>query len=495
MSFAKTTSLATHYLRYATGNVLILVAGLISFPITARTLSSTQFGIMGYWETWAMLLAGILKLGSGDAMMRFYPHGSTPQQLLRYTTNYILFPAILAFSGWLLAMVVTGTLALSGQIDMPSAALLALGQVILTVLVSHILWYAGTREMSAINASVTVIWRWLTLVLTLMAVIYLLPSAVGVFSARLLASTVIAAGLIWWLLKQVQFDIRLFDWAYARQGLAYGFPLALREVSSVVLGFIDRLMLKWMGGSFETVGVYSIGYSLAAYLDQIISAALGQALTPVVNRVYISEGAAAVKVVKRQVLWILVYVAGAMATGLLIAGRDFVLLLASEDKAASVPVFLAAGLCFVVQPVVSTCGMGLLLEKRSKTLFGITAGAALTNSLLNLLLIPQLGVMGAVYATCFSQLGMHVVVFMFCSKDLRCLPQWGAVIKALGASAVTITLAQQVNLFGAESHLVRLIAAAGFVVGVYGLLVFAMDGPLRQLAWSKISRRPATSSL
>ena len=39
----KKIPLAVHFRRYATGNVLVLVAGFVSFPITARLLSAEDF--------------------------------------------------------------------------------------------------------------------------------------------------------------------------------------------------------------------------------------------------------------------------------------------------------------------------------------------------------------------------------------------------------------------------------------------------------------------
>ena len=41
---AKKPGFATHYLRYSTGNLLVIVAGLVSFPILTRLLENTSVG-------------------------------------------------------------------------------------------------------------------------------------------------------------------------------------------------------------------------------------------------------------------------------------------------------------------------------------------------------------------------------------------------------------------------------------------------------------------
>ena len=51
----------------AFSNVLVLAAGLVSFPITTRLLSSSEFGLLSFWESGLLVLVAILKLGASDA--------------------------------------------------------------------------------------------------------------------------------------------------------------------------------------------------------------------------------------------------------------------------------------------------------------------------------------------------------------------------------------------------------------------------------------------
>ena len=72
---AKKPGFATHYLRYSTGNVLVILAGLVSFPILTRLLDNTQYGILNYYDSWVLMAVAFGKLGAQHAIMRFYPHG------------------------------------------------------------------------------------------------------------------------------------------------------------------------------------------------------------------------------------------------------------------------------------------------------------------------------------------------------------------------------------------------------------------------------------
>jgi len=80
-------SVATHYVRYALGNVLVMVAGFVSFPIMTRLLDTGQYGILGYYDAWLLILAGLFKLGAQHTILRFYPHAGGAPALARFGAN------------------------------------------------------------------------------------------------------------------------------------------------------------------------------------------------------------------------------------------------------------------------------------------------------------------------------------------------------------------------------------------------------------------------
>lgn len=483
------TRLSTHYFRYASGNVIVLLAGLLSFPISTRYLSNEAFGVIGFWETWAAFLAALLKLGSGDAMMRHYPHGGDREQFVRFETNFIYLPLLVSCAGWALTMVLVGTGALSGLWDHPYASLLAVGNVLLTVVASNILWVAGTKEMSGFNSSVSVTWRLMSVVASTLVLVYVSQTAEAVLATRVVVGSVLVVFLARWLVRTAVFSRAAIDIPYAMEGVRYGFPLALKEISNITLSLIDRIMLKWMIGDYAVVGIYSIGYALASYLDQVVMAAIGQALTPVMNRLYISEGAAAVKRIKQQVLNMLVYVCGAIIAGLCLSGKELFLLLVGDSKAASFDTFFIMGMYFAVQPILSVMGTGLLLEKKSKTLFALTGMAAVVNIVLNLILIPPFGINGAVMATCFAQLMLHATVYHKCSPELRGWPDAVKVLKVAVLCAICVGSLQALGHFDVVSKWARAGVGAAWVAAVYVVPAVLLDADLKATLWGLVRSR------
>lgn len=458
-----------------------MMAGLVSFPITTRLLSSSDFGILSYWEATLLLVIAVVKLGAGESMMRFYPHGGDGPRLASYQASLIGFPALLALSAWLILMLAMVALWGVGWLDTPLVAFLAMAQVLPAVWGAMALRVLQAREQSGLNSAMLVMWRWLVVAATLLMLLYGLPSATGVFIARLLANMLAVLIILVLLSRSLHFGVRDFRREQAVEGLRYGLPIALMEISAVLTWSLDRWMLKWLLDDFSALGIYAIGMALASYIDQLISTALVQALGPVINRLYLTEGAAGVRRLKAQVLRPLMYAAATLWAGLIIGGHDFLLLLASADKAAASSVFILAGSVFLLRPVFVTMSEGLLLQKRSKTVSTLTISSTLFGALLNWLLIPRFGIMGAAYTACITVIGLQMLLLYFCPRDLRVLPTGGVALRAVMFTALAIGLAWQTNLFGYVSPLARLAATCVCLLGCCVLPPLLFDRELRSM--------------
>lgn len=481
MTSSRKSSLGTSIALYAASNILVLAAGLVSFPITTRLLSSAEFGVLSFWEAGLLVWVAILKFGASDGAMRFYPHTGDTQSNARYATNIVLFPALLGLGGWLLMLLLVIVAWRLDWLDHPEVALLATLQVIPLAWSALAFRVVQAREQAVASAALSVCWRWLTVGATLAALLWISPTAQSVLTGKLAVHILVVGLLLWWLVPTLEFSSHAFDRAQIAEGLHYGFPLALMELSNIGLWYVDRFMMKWLIDDYAVIGIYSIGFALASYIDQLISTALGQALTPVTTRVYATEGADAVRAVKRRVLKPSVYICAAIGTGLILVGHDFLTLLASSSKGEATPVFIVMGLFFLLKAVVWTCADGLLLQKKSKTVFVLTVGAAGFNAIANVIMIPRFGMMGAVYATGVSLVLLQALYFYHCPRELKVLPQRTVVLKALGAALFCWSIGSATDLFGASHPLARLAIGSIWILACF-LITMATDPELRSAA-------------
>ena len=296
----RNVGIGTHYLRYSTANALVLLAGVVSFPVLTRLLDNTQYGILGYYETWVMIAVAIAKLGAQHAIIRFYPHGGDLVRLEKFATNLLLLPMLASLLLWLLAVAVLGSIAWFGGVAFSPVMWCAVLAVPLMVFASLVQMILRASELSGLLTVTRVVARWLELVLMLGAVIVIERSALSAYGGRLLAAVVVLAFYARWIRKTLQFSRAAVDLGQFREALAYGLPLVANEIAAIVLISIDRVMLKAMLGDYAAVGIYTIGYSLAIQVSVFMSASLSESFVPVANRLYETGGVEQVKALDRK---------------------------------------------------------------------------------------------------------------------------------------------------------------------------------------------------
>jgi O-antigen/teichoic acid export membrane protein len=484
--------IATHYLRYLSSNVLVVAAGFVSFPVMARLLDNRQFGLLGYYEACLLLVAGVLKLGTQHVILRFYPHRGGAGALAAFRSNHVLAPFGLTLAAW------AACLAIAALIlpRIPAAERPLLGAILLTV--PLVIWCSLVEavmyalERSDITVWLKTLWRWGEVAFVIGALLLFERSALGVLGAKLLVVVLVAAWLTWWFRRWSPREAAPVSKAPVLAGLAFGLPMMANELTSVVFGFADRLMLRGLTGDLHDVGVYTIGQGLAIAVSTVVGATLAQAFTPTAVRLYESEGPAAVVDLKRRMLdvWLMAVSVGSAL--LLCAGGDFMVLMAGPDKAGSGPVFVTVALAMIWYSLLDIAQYGMLLQRRAARHLSITLVATLLKLALNVPLILRFGVMGAAWASVASYAVLAWLQYRQCPPELRYLPPLRRLPLAFGFPLACLGLLHAVDWFGAV-HVMARLAVSGLTVLVPAVLVVLLDASFRQRVRDLFARKAASA--
>lgn len=472
-------SVATHYLRYSLGSVLVMVAGFVSFPILTRLLDNTQYGIMGYYNTWVLAAIAFAKLGGQHAIMRFYPHDGNREHYAHFSTNLVVLPMALSFTLW--ALVAGGLLAWQATAQSQFSSVFWCVVLLTPVLVmgSFVQMVVRASERSGIVMATRVLGRFLELGVVLAFVVWIERSALAVFEGRLVAGAVLLAYFVFWSVRNLTFSFRAIDTAAVANSLRYGLPLMVNEFVAMALGASDRVLLKELTGQFAVVGIYTVGYALAQQIHLFMSTALSEAFVPVANRTYATEGEQGMRALKTRMLIPITYASIGIAAMLLAIGQDALVALAGADKAQSGAVFVVVGIVMALYPIFDISGYGLLLKKRSTAVLGITFAAAAVSIGANLLLIPRLGFMGSAWATVLAYSVLWAGHFLWCPRGLRQLPQLRVLLTAGAAAALLLVVIRTTDLFGVDGAWARVLTGGALFVVLYALPVLLLDPRLR----------------
>lgn len=186
--------------------------------------------------------------------------------------------------------------------------------------------------------------------------------------------------------------------------LRFSAPLVALALFGALNASLDRFLLV-RGLGLDTVAVYAAAVSLCA-VPAALHGVLGFTLFPVLSRAW-HEGRLAEA---RRLTWraLAVFIAAALplAAAIAFAGPWLLPWLATADYRPPWPVFAGQALAVLLFGIYQILLYPLLLAGRSGRVLAMAVVAATLNAVLNLALIPRLGMTGAALAAALSNAAM-----------------------------------------------------------------------------------------
>jgi O-antigen/teichoic acid export membrane protein len=230
-------------------------------------------------------------------------------------------------------------------------------------------------------------------------------------------------------------------------------------------------------------GYYAAAYTICIYIQDLLMAPINLAMLPLYLKLWNTEGPARTAEFLTDSFRLFVMAAGCLLAGVTACAPSAVVLLASAKFAASAPLipWIVGGL--ILYAANAFLNAPLLIEKRTKTMAALVGSALIFKTALNLLLLPRLGLYGAVVATI---LGYLFLLSLTAHYALRLMPigvDVALIAKSLVCGAVAAFAAMQIHLGFAPAEL---IARAACVLVLYILGLALVDRSARNL-WHQAS--------
>lgn len=297
--------------------------------------------------------------------------------------------------------------------------------------------------------------------------------------AGLAAATVIAAVLEGRALRRAARGGAMTAGA-ARAWLGYGAPLAIALALDLVLSASDRLLIALFLGE-ASVGAYAAGYGVADKTVLLICAWAASAASPLLMAAYERGGPEATRESGAAFLRTLMHVALPATVGLaLVAGPLSQAMIGEAVRAEAariIPWIAFAGLMNGL--LVHYASEPYHLARRTGLRAALMAVPAALNIALNLVLLPALGLMGAVYATVASY-AAGLVLLILVGRRLVPLPvPAGAILRPAIAALAMVPAVRLVPDWGSWP---QLFASALVGALVYAGVLILLD-PRRSLAF------------
>ena len=382
-------------LGYLPANIIQAVVGVLTILVFTRLLSSTEFGIYALAFSVASLAHVLIFTWIEGAMARYWAGEATSEGLANlYSTLYntglllslLFIPAAAAVCLW----VPLG-------IEMRIAMAIGLAGVPIRCLLNMVKVALRARGAVRQAAGLDIYFSLAVFILGIAAAWLGLGGAsplVGLLIAPLLAlpfALPLERGKLW---------SGRFNAVRLKNYIAYGYPISMSLGMALILASTDRFMLGWLMNE-AAVGAYHASYSIANRTLDIIFIWLGTAGAPALVMALEKGGARALKLAAVDQARILMLVTLPAAVGVALVARPLAeVVIGPELRTASAMVtpWIAAS-AFLSGWLYYYFNQAFTLSKRTSILLLTMVFPATANIGLNMILIPEMGLMGAAIST------------------------------------------------------------------------------------------------
>ena len=463
---------------YYVSHALLVVAGVISMPITTRLLSREQYGLLSLAFATIAVLTLVAGLGLGSAAMRLYHDARRKgSQALRHACEGWI-TAALAGSGTaatMLVIVVTSTTDVAAD---PYAQCLVAGSGLMVVraVTSVVAQIDRARERAGIHAATLVGVRYATLIAVILSLWFGPRLAVTVLAASIAVEAAALAVRLRSLQRAGLFTRprlpRELDLA-----LRYGLPLAAAGSARFLLAYGDRFVIERFHG-LDAVARYTVPCDLLGKLGELVAVPMQLAAVPVLFRLWSESGADATSRAASQTLATTASLLVPVAVLYALFAEDLVVTVASAKYAGAgeLTPYILPGIIFSCCNFVVVAGM--TIRKRTVQVARNVAVAALINVLLNFLLVPSGGLAGAGLATSLAWLVLIVANARGALDTLQLAFPWRPIGRAFVAVLTPVAAAAALGALDPASP-VALVATVGGLAGATLALLLLLDPSLR----------------
>ena len=302
------------------------------------------------------------------------------------------------------------------------------------------------------------------------------------FSVTLLVESLAIVVLCWYLRQRDLLYWSAVDWSYFRIAAIFAFPLIGYELSSVILDSGDRLLVQRFLGA-EQLGYYSAAYNISTYVEESLMVPINLALFPIYMKIWVEKGKEETQQFLSRSLNNFLALAVAIVCVVFLTSRDVVVVLASrkfQEAHHLLPILVIGLLIYAVHIFLNAA---LLIHRRTTTMTALVIYACVANLLMNLVLIPRMGIQGAAVATLLSYL---LLVILMGRVSFRLLPLqigYAAFLANLIAAAITYGVVSRITI---EKALPSAMVKGSLGLILYGTLACILNPVVRAQVMGRI---------
>jgi O-antigen/teichoic acid export membrane protein len=266
------------------------------------------------------------------------------------------------------------------------------------------------------------------------------------------------------ILKQIGF--RRPHFSNIKSYLKWGIPLAPNSAIMWIIQASDRYIIGYFLG-VSAVGIYNAAYSIG-YYSAFALMPIGIVLYPMVSKTYDEGNLEECSNYFHYSFKLLMMVSIPAATGLSILAKPLLQILTTPEFVPGIPVVALVAFGALFTCFQQLCSYIIHLVGKTRIIIKLLSIAAVLNIILNIILIPYLGIVGAGIGSLISHFVLGLLTLFITRRYLKFdLGLW-FIVKSLGSSAI---MALIILLMKPESLFTVIISIILGIAVYFGLLI------------------------
>lgn len=425
--------LATTGAAYTAASILSKLVAVALLPLYTRYLSPADYGAAEVMFAAVVALSIVIRLGVIEALLRFYyKRGEDPEQVVATSFATLFWAGLLAtvvlfpFAGPISELLLGESNPDLVRIAIPGLFVLTLSEYLLTIF--------RLDERARAFFVVTMLSVLVTIPVTVVLVVPLDLGAEGLLLGSYGTGLVVVLGLIAYNRRRLAL---LPDRPLLGRMMSFGLPTMPAELSLYSLSFIDRILIARTLGLAEA-GLYSIAVKMSQGIAVLVRG-FQLAFPPLAYSIQDDDEARAAY--SAVVTWF-VAVMSLVVGALWLVAPWLVAVFAAPEFAGAAdavgPVSAGAALYALYMVLL------VVLGRTGQTKYNLPAtGAGLVvNIVLNLLLLPVWGIVGAGVALVASYLVVVALMYAFTQRLFPVPYEWLRLIKLLVTTAALVAIGE-----------------------------------------------------
>lgn len=469
---------------YFVGQIAVLAAGFLSFPILTRIFSVSDYGLMSLVTTTLFIAVAIVKFGMPNSIVRFYAEYSAKNKDISFFVT--IFSGIASFaiiSGFVFLSAISYLDKYFNNKDLVYILHIVSLLIITGSLNDTLMSFLRAHQRTKLYNILAILRRYLALSLGISLSVYFIIGIKGYFIGQLISGAIILVCLLIIFRKSLILKGENFDFGILKNSFKFGFPLVWAEFGHLVLNYVDRYLIQFYLGS-AALGLYTAGYNLATHITEALIYPINYAITPIYMSIIVKKGEKEAKEFFTKIFSYFTLVLLPVTCGSLAVGKDLISVLASEKYIESYTVLSYVILGQAVYACTIILNNGLFIRNKTHIYNNIMIVTCIINIVLNLFMIPIFGIVGAAQATLFSYIAFAIIITYYSFKEFSFKIEYRSILIYALSSLMMVILVKLVSM---TNIFIKVITQIFVGSAVYMTVVILLDTNIRKNLFTTIA--------